>query len=322
MLLNKIIGICLHIITIICTAVSQSDQHEVDIICLQISENFEIIGELQTCKTNSSLSVANFNTKVGKLQSTSEEPIAVDFIEAFYIDSAPDLKFLPSGMKSIFPKLKALKDFNSGLMYLDVQDMKQFGSDLSWVRFLHTKLTVLESDLFKFNPNLVYVDFEGNPLKYIDPGLFTGLKQMIKLEVFDLRNCGCMSKVFKKSEGHDIQSFEWNATKCNDTSAKKSHMEISNKKIRAEHGTTELPKINIELRKVDEIHDDIRNEFQLKVDELLESLNSEIRKIDKKIEELDKRITNIGYISSKFDSINEKLEKVQKDNEAIQKMLF
>lgn len=136
------------------------------------------------------------------------------------------------GLKKTFWNLVALNVQESGLMHIDQQDMKQFGSELLWIRLFETKLTALNGDLFDHNPNLVFVSFEGNALKYIDSQLFENFKQMKYLEKMNFNLCGCISKIYEKSRTyrHQIQIIDWNENGCNDTSAKTANLERINKR--------------------------------------------------------------------------------------------
>lgn len=71
------------------------------------------------------------------------------------------------------------------------------------------KLTALDGELFKFNPNLKFLDFAKNPLKYIEEVGFGTL----------VGKSGCLNMIFSGNES-DIRTFNWNAEKLYDSDAK------------------------------------------------------------------------------------------------------
>lgn len=185
---------------------------EVDIICWSVETfHYSHIGVLKTCNVDSNVTIDNIDTKVSKVLYRNGKSVNTpDLINAIYIGSAENMKFLPSGLKNIFNNIKALWIANSGLMHLDVQDMKPFGENLQFVRFYNTALTALDGDLFKYNTNLIYIEIEHNKLKYIDSKLFDGFNRMQSLAIVDFRNCGCINRSFNMNK-NSIQTFKWNA---------------------------------------------------------------------------------------------------------------
>lgn len=281
------------------------NQNEVDITCSKETIVFEFIGNLLTCQTTPSLSVTNYGTHVRKILSSNRETVATQSIKALYINNPTDLKFLPSGIKPAFPKLKAIRIFNCDLSHLDQEDMKHFGIDIQWIRFWKTELTVLEGNLFKNNPNLIYVSLEDNPLKYISQKLFEGFTKMSNLKFVSLLECGCIEMKYE-SEREKIQTFDWTKNTCNDISARNDHLTMSNERFKTEC-------VNV---------DDIKIDFKQKVDEVLRSFKSEIKNLEVKVEELTEKLESYGDISSKFHSLSERLRKAEIENDEIKEILF
>lgn len=177
-----------------CLAASQSDQFEIDIVYTEVKlMNFEHVGEVKTCISNSTdLSVDDLNTRVRNVLHQDRSVVAADNIEALFIRYAPEMNFLPSGIKENLPDLKALRIDNSELKYIYQENMEQFGSDLLAIQLFNSDLTVLKDNLFKHNPNLRYIDFEESSLKFIDPQLFDSLEQLKDLQEVDMDDCGCI----------------------------------------------------------------------------------------------------------------------------------
>lgn len=224
---SKVFGLLLNLMVIVSTVISQSDVLEVDITCsITKYHRLDYIFETTTCyDVTSRLSAKNSNTKIRNVLNSYGSIMNTQFsyttISRLYIKGAKDLIYLPNGIKDAFPALKALDVHNSGLTYLNMQKMKQFGEDLKWILFENCKLTALEGDLFDHNPNLIYIDFEGNPLKYINSQLFENFKQMPFVKEIDFRQCGCVNKFYKKStiypfDNLSLKTFNWDADACSE----------------------------------------------------------------------------------------------------------
>lgn len=104
--------------------------------------------------------------------------------------------------------------------------MKPFGSGLTHVQFSYNRLTALEGDLFKFNPNLQWATFSDNPFKYIDPRLFESLKQMKSIRSADFMSGNCVRSICQVAFGCYVSTYNFNANRCNDNNAKIRYMEL------------------------------------------------------------------------------------------------
>lgn len=168
-----------------------SSQLEVDIVCSNVeSEEFYISrSRIMSC-VMPSLSINDFNTTIRSVRAVNENRriYSTGSIGVIYFRDAPNMHFMPLGVKKSFLKLKGLVINRAGLFHLDQQDMKPFGADLLWIIIEHTQLTALSGDLFSENLNLVYVDFESNPLMYIDSQFFENFKRMRNVKEIDMRS--------------------------------------------------------------------------------------------------------------------------------------
>lgn len=129
----------------------------------------------------------------------------------------PTVKFIPTGIKKKFPDLFAIKIAKSGLLHLEREDMRQFGSSLIYANFMANLLTALEGDLFEFNSNLKRISFKGNPLQYISATLFENFKN---IKNYNLENVQFLRSTCIDQESWDPRSTRWNTNKCNDKKAK------------------------------------------------------------------------------------------------------
>lgn len=204
----------------------------VDIECSSSSMGsrgtYEHLGTISSCKVCAKISfiVNSPKTKVRKVVGTNGSKVETSDIEILDISNAKEMKFIPTGVKKMFPKLKAIRIVYSGLIYLSQQELKQFGEDLVYARFHDNQLTALEGDLFNYNPKLILVDFQGNSLKFIDSRLFESFTQMNYLEEVDFLGCDCLNQTFKKEEVNDIQTFNWKAENCTDETSRNKNFEI------------------------------------------------------------------------------------------------
>lgn len=205
-------------LTVTNSAISQDNtKAEVDIVCSSVSDYpFGYFGFVEACFVDSSISVERSNTQVGRVLDQNRRSLRTNFIKGIRFGDSPNLKFLPQGIKIKFPRLKFVAVYNCDLAHIDSEDMEQFGNDLQHIRFMKTKIAAIEADVFKFNPNLVYIDFGGSPLKYIDPQFFDNLKKMSKLREVDLTECGCVDKEYSKNQ---LRTLRWDKNSCSDESA-------------------------------------------------------------------------------------------------------
>lgn len=161
MIFKVFVEVFLVIVLLACRVASQCQQQYVDIVCSEdnMASYYEHnIGTLRTCRTTSTLSVMDINTQIRDVKYLNETLAPKCLFEAIYIQSAVGLIFLPTGLKKHFPKLTALDVRSSGLIYVDEQDMKPLDSGLLYNELWDNKLIALKNNLFKHNPNLVYID--------------------------------------------------------------------------------------------------------------------------------------------------------------------
>lgn len=139
-------------------------------------------------------------------------------VEALVIHGAK-VKFIPSGIKSNFPNLKALAISSCGLMSVNKDNFKEFGSSLEVLVLGYNKLTLIDADLFDYNPNLKIIELNYNPIRHIESEFFTNLKSLKSLKEISLESANCISQRFGTSKDQ-IATFEWESKNCTDFAAK------------------------------------------------------------------------------------------------------
>lgn len=326
MLVKKCTGNFLLIALSLFIVAEKSSQLEVDIVCCNVeSEEFYISrSRIMSC-VMPSLSIIDFNTTIRSTKAlyVNRRAYTTASIEVIYFRNAPNMHFMPLGIKKSFPKLKGLVINQAGLFHLDQQDMKPFGADLLWILIEHTQLTALSGDLFAENPNLVYIDFESNPLMYIDSQFFENFKRMRFAKEIDMRSCGCMSKEFKQWHGHDINTFDWSFEACNEISVKIDHYERTGRRNRERNFAELQREVAVIHEKVNRIEEKTLNfNFNFNAQERTSSnkLSHEIRTMKLKWEESTSQCLN--NITEKLNVLSEKLEMNQVQDDEFRSHVF
>lgn len=150
---------------------------------------------------------------------------------------------IPERINKTLPRLKAFAVNGAGLLLVEKRHLRQFGMRLIYVSFFNNSLTALESDLFEYNRDLQLVNFDRNPLTYIDPVFFERLKVFKSLEHIWFSNCGCINQ----SQTQTKKIARWRDDNCRDWT---TYIDLSfkiknNKKLR------EVIKMKYVLEKVE-----------------------------------------------------------------------
>lgn len=165
--------------------VSSSETGEVEISCGKISTfHWPYVGNLNTCQTGR-------DTKVLRPSSFVNNKSKDISIEAIWFHFSSQVRFVPKKLKENFPDLKMLF-FSYHLETLSEFDLQQFGCDLEYLHVDFCKISYLPKNLFKHNPYMKYIHFEGNPLKTIEIGFFANISKMKYLEQIVLIQCSCI----------------------------------------------------------------------------------------------------------------------------------
>lgn len=224
---------------------------QLEIRCKQFSLDFwGFVNNILTCADNpSTLEVAKSDTKFKKIVHNDGSEITNSAeVEGFYIDGAKKLKYMPHGVTCIFPNVKAIAIWNSGLSCVSKEDLKEFGTNLIHAGFWNSEIQMLDADLFDHNPNLKMIRFDGNPLKYIDSTFFVNLKNS---EIVEARfeNANCINQDLKSNGVVNIQDFKWNDGNCHHDQAKewvkKKSREVLENKLGKFEASLILKKISI-----------------------------------------------------------------------------
>lgn len=186
---------------------------------------------------------------------------------------------IPENFVEFFPDIKGITCVGVELDHLSSYDLEQF-PNLVFLRVMNNKLVRLDFDLFKYNPNLVYVDFDTNLLEATGANLLANLE---RLQEADFRNNPCINKLADNPDSIRNLSLQLslNCPNSNDPST-----------------TTELPQCNLRCSLEDEIdylkiqltHEAEVNRNQSEVLKFLEA--ERIQQI-KRLEDLEIKVNGI-----------------------------
>ena len=167
-----------------------------DLHCNFAHTSFNQAGSLQTCQgslsiteKNQTLSSVNFETN-GEMMYNSQSGsyLKSSAVKGLTIDSQT-VHYMPNGIEKFFSNLEALRISSSGLKEIDSEDLKPF-KKLKELQLSSNELIVLKYGLFDNNPDIIFLQFDGNQLKYVGENILDPLK---KISYAYFQNCGCIN---------------------------------------------------------------------------------------------------------------------------------
>lgn len=181
---------------------------------------FTVVGTLFRCQGDSSITSTFPDAAVSTVvHSNGSEVTNLLQIEALWISGAK-VKFIPNGIKRHFPNLKAVSIQWCGVVSVNMENLREFGSALEYLDLNDNKITSINADLFEHNSNLKVITMQGNPIRHIEPELFTNLMNMKSIAIVDLTAAGCISQKFYTSRYDKMATFKWKYERCSDETVK------------------------------------------------------------------------------------------------------
>lgn len=160
------------------------------------------------------------------------------------------MNFMPTGIKIKFTNIDSLLIISSGLLSLNKENLKEFGSTLEFLDLGNNMLTFIDADLFEYNPNLKVFSFHGNPIRHIEPSLFTNVRNLKKCQWANFNQLSCMSQHYEAVSGHNLDSYVWSSGRCTDKTAKlEAQVELLTRRVeslRSEQCATSVKYMSIE----------------------------------------------------------------------------
>jgi Leucine-rich repeat (LRR) protein len=100
------------------------------------------------------------------------------------------MNFMPKGLEKLLPQIERISIYNSNLKEIKKEDLAPFPM-LKNLWISDNDLETLPSNLFEANPELIYVQFTYEKLKYVGENILSPLK---KLEYADFSDNPCIDK--------------------------------------------------------------------------------------------------------------------------------
>lgn len=100
---------------------------------------------------------------------------------------------LPSNLAGSFPNLKGIAWTSSKLETIKAVDLQPF-PNLVFLDLSYNMITKLDGDLFKYNPQLISININGNYIDNVGKGLFSGMTQLQSAN-FYMNPCVGMSQM-------------------------------------------------------------------------------------------------------------------------------
>jgi Leucine-rich repeat (LRR) protein len=144
-------------------------------------KNYVENGELYTC-TVKNLKISQKNVKISSIDGKHGDKKSNADVESFYIDEQK-VKFLPTGVKDFFPRLKQLVASKSQLEEIERKSFEQM-STLEAVLLVDNKISAIPEDSFYDLTQLKSLFLSGNLLKSLPANLLINQK---KLKDFAMR---------------------------------------------------------------------------------------------------------------------------------------
>lgn len=160
--------------------------------------NYDEIGEVKECRMDG----VTVDEKGSIVNGSS-----VDFnVFAIWFLRTSQLHHLPRGLQKKFPNLKAIELGGQPMETFDQHDLEEFGDQLEFFRVSFGEIISISRDLFKYNTKIKWIEFDGNPLKFIEPGFFEALMKIDSLKSIQMSGNLCVNQDMEKK---DFGTVKW-----------------------------------------------------------------------------------------------------------------
>lgn len=283
--------------------------------CYVGDTSYTYIGSVFACQYPPDISFSTFPdsyvTQAKYKNGTLIPSEILDQIESFHFEGFSSMKFIPSGLQSIFTNMRELFILRSGLLSVNRENMMQFGSHLVYLNLYGNWLSYLDADVLIHNTHLKYLDLRNNPIRYIDINFFSNLRNLYDITVINFS--GCTNKYFNSLLGHNLSTFKWNAEACSDELARiETRLAPIGGRIQHSLRNEETLRLKIE-RSAYDINEIIRiNSIQLNFSEKFNSLTNSVNKLasDNTSGKIDKLSIWIGSLESTMEMMKNQLQSI------------
>lgn len=118
--------------------------------------------------------------------------------------------FIPKGIENFFQSLEVLEFTGSSLQSIEQADLKAL-INLKYLDLSSNSLKILEDGLFDFNPWLVYVSLNINPLQFVGANIW---KPLTNLKFAYFQSCNCIDSYYQNNHNSKTQLETQLRMKC------------------------------------------------------------------------------------------------------------
>lgn len=134
-----------------------------------------IVREHYQCTINK-LNITEPETTVDAAEGTHLSGLTNDDVKGIMITDTT-CRFMPKGMEKVFVNIEAFQIYNSKLHSVTQQDLQPFPK-LKEIHLSGNNLVALDSNLFRFNPELKHINFGYNYLRLIPFDIFDPIEDL------------------------------------------------------------------------------------------------------------------------------------------------
>ncbi|KAL7011925.1 hypothetical protein ACKWTF_014518 [Chironomus riparius] len=221
-----------------------------------------------------------------------------DSVGAFYNVAKGQIHYFPRGIAKFLKNLKGIYFRGTGLKEIHQSDLRPYPKLANLYLYI-SSLEVLEKDLFKFNPNLDYINLKSNKISHIDSNVFDNLPKL-KTLYLESNNCVNMKAEDNPTEVQNIIKIV--KSHCTNSDFSNLLQNVKNLEIELKNLNLEKFKEKLEILEIEVKNSKFENFFQHK----LQGLKAVQIDMEKQ-EELQKMIFWFQN-STKFEALESKVD--------------
>ncbi|KAG5668390.1 hypothetical protein PVAND_016330 [Polypedilum vanderplanki] len=162
----------------------------IEITCNFLYDNWMTIGRTYQCIFINDPLITSLNTVITAVKGIHKFTMNNDNVQVLELYSYQKINYIPHGLNQIFHNIIAIKANYGRINEINKKDLEQFPK-LKYLVLNENDIEYLEKDLFKFNKDLQYINFENNKINPIFPTVFDNLQQLQELH---LQGNDCIKK--------------------------------------------------------------------------------------------------------------------------------
>jgi hypothetical protein len=137
------------------------------------------VGNVYTCGLHADSSITSPGVTVTSANGNHEPSMSHADVQNFFSFEAT-INFMPRGLIDVFPNLIGIWIIGAGMKEIHQSDLEQFPR-LKCLGLYNNALTIIEQDLFRFNPELEFIALGYNKITQIHPTVFDHLNKLSAL---------------------------------------------------------------------------------------------------------------------------------------------